>query len=60
MSAISKIIIGFLLIVAGVLVGHGVGLIISELTDKNLVDGLQITGLGIGFFAAVMMWKKSD
>ena len=60
MSTKSKMIIGFLLIVAGVLVGHGVGLIISELTGKSLVDGFQITGLGIGFFAAVMMWKKQD
>ena len=61
MATISKIIVGFLLIVAGVLIGHGVGLMISELTGKSVVDGSNVIGLGIGLLAAVvytMMRKK--
>jgi hypothetical protein len=57
----ARIVGGLLLIVAGVLIGHGVGLMISELTGKSVVDSTQIIGLGIGLLAAVvytMMWKK--
>ena len=54
MATISKIIVGLLLIVAGVLIGHGVGLMISELTGKSVVGGSQIIGLGIGLLAAVV------
>ena len=57
----ARIVGGLLLIVAGVLIGHGVGLMISELTGKSVVGGMQIFGLGIGLLVAVvytMMWKK--
>ena len=61
MTTIKKIVVGLLLIVAGVLIGHGVGFIISELTGKSVVGGMQIFGLGIGLLAAVLyarMWKQ--
>ena len=57
---VTRIVGGLLLIVAGVLIGHGVGQIISELTGKS-VSGAQPIGLGIGLLAAVvytMKWKK--
>ncbi len=61
MATLKRIVVGLLLVVAGVLIGHGVGLMISELTGKSVVGGTQIIGLGIGLLAAVvytMMWKK--
>ena len=57
----ARIVGGLLFIVAGVLIGHGVGLMISVLTGKSVVGGMQIFGLGIGLLVAVvytMMWKK--
>ena len=55
-----RFLLGFLLIVASLLIGHGVGLMISELTGKSVVDSSQIIGLGIGFlaFVYIMMRKK--
>ncbi len=61
MATLKRIVVGLLLIVAGVLIGHGVGLMISELTGKSVVDGSNVIGLGIGLLAAVvytMMRKK--
>ena len=59
MNTKSKILVGFLFIVAGVLIGHGVGQMISELTGKSVESSSQIIGLGIGILAAaLMMWKK--
>ncbi len=58
MSTKSKILVGFLLIVAGVLIGHGGGQMISELTGKSVEGSSQVIGLGIGLLAAVLMWKK--
>ena len=55
-----RFLLGFLLIVASLFIGHGVGLMISELTGKSVVDSSQIIGLGIGFlaFVYIMMRKK--
>ncbi len=61
MATLKRIVVGLLLIVAGVLIGHGVGQMISELTGKSVVDGSNVIGLGIGLLAAVvytMMRKK--
>jgi len=61
MATLKRIVVGLLLIVAGVLIGHGVGQMISELTGKSVVDSFNIIGLGIGLLAAVvytMMRKK--
>lgn len=58
MATISKIIVGFLIIAAGVLIGHGVGLMISELTGKSVVDSSNIIGLGIGILGAVVYTMK--
>ena len=55
-----QFVIGFLLIVAGVLIGSGVGQLISELTGKS-VSAPSTIGLGIGLLAAVVyiiMQKK--
>ncbi len=60
MAIKSEIKVGLLLIVAGVLIGSGVGQTISELTGKS-VAGPSVIGLGIGVLAAVvytMMRKK--
>lgn len=58
MATLSKIAVGFLIIVAGVLIGHGVGLMISELTGKSVVDSLNIIGLGMGILAAIYYTMK--
>ena len=55
-----KTVGGLLLIVAGVLIGSGVGQLISELTEKSVDGPSQTIGLGIGILAAVVYttWKK--
>ncbi len=56
-----NITIAGLLIVAGVFIGRGFGVMISEFTRKSVVDGPTIIGLGIGLLAAAvftMMRKK--
>ena len=55
----ARILGGLLLVVAGVLIGHGVGQMLSELTGMS-EDGPRIIGLGLGLLAAVyiMVWKK--
>ena len=58
MAMKSEIKVGLLLIVAGVLIGHGVGLMISELTGKSVVDSSNIIGLGIGILGAVVYTMK--
>ncbi len=60
MTIKSEIKVGLLLIVAGVLIGSGVGQTISEITGKS-VSGPSTIGLGIGVLATVvyiMMKKK--
>ncbi len=60
MATKSEKIITGLLILAGVLIGSGVGQMISELTGKS-VAGPSTIGLGIGLLAALvytMMRKK--
>jgi len=57
----ARIVGGLLLVVAGVLIGHGVGQLISELTGKSVQGSMQVIGLGIGLLAAVLfarMWKQ--
>ena len=46
--------IGLLLIVACLLIGHGVGQMVSELTGKSIQGSSQIIGLGIGLLAAAV------
>ncbi len=61
MATKSEKIITGLLILAGVLIGSGVGQTISELTGKSVTGGPSTIGLGIGLLAAVvytMMRKK--
>ena len=53
-----NITIAGLLIVAGILIGRGVGVMISELTGKSVVDGPTIIGLGIGLLAAAVYTMK--
>ena len=55
-----RIVGGLLLIVAGVLIGSGVGQMTSELTGKSVNGPSQTIGLGIGLLAAVVYttWKK--
>jgi len=59
MTTTKKIVVGLLLIVVGLLIGHGVGQMLSELTGMS-EDGPRIIGLGLGLLAAVyiMVWKK--
>jgi hypothetical protein len=56
----ARIVGGLLLIVAGVLIGHGVGQLISDLTGKSVQGSMQVIGLGIGILAAVVYtkWKQ--
>ena len=57
----ARIVGGIFLVVAGVLIGHGVGQLISELTGKSVQGSMQVIGLGIGLLAAVLysrMWKQ--
>ncbi len=58
---IKRFFIGILLVVACLVIGHGVGQMISELTGKSVEGSSQIIGLGIGILAAAvytMMGKK--
>ncbi len=48
----SKDKIGILLIIAGVLIGSGVGQIISTAIGKNVTGGVMVIGIGVGFLAA--------
>ena len=56
----ARIVGGSLLVVAGVLIGHGVGQLISDLTGKSVQGSMQVIGLGIGILAAVLYtrWKQ--
>jgi hypothetical protein len=60
MTTTKKIVVGLLLIVVGVLIGHGVGQMLSVLIGKSVESGISMIGLGIGVLAAVyiMVWKK--
>ena len=60
MTTTKKIVVGLLLIVVGVLIGHGVGQMVSVLIGKSVESGISMIGLGIGVLAAVyiMVWKK--
>ncbi len=60
MATLKKMVVGLLLIVAGVLIGHGVGQMISVLIGKSVESGISMIGLGIGVLAAVyiVVWKK--
>ena len=58
MSTTKKIVVGLLLIVAGAVIGHGVGQLVSVLIGKSVESGISMAGLGIGLLAAVLMWKK--
>ena len=55
-----RFLIGLVLIVASLIIGHGVGQMISDLTGKSVVGSSEIIGLGIGLlaFAYTMMRKK--
>lgn len=44
--------IGVLLVIAGVLIGSGVGQIISLNTPKSVTGAASVIGLGVGFIAA--------
>ena len=54
-----RIVGGLLLIVAGVLIGHGVGQMISELTGKS-VSGTSIIGLGIGLINCCCLYNDVE
>ncbi len=54
MATKSEITVGGLLVVAGILIGSGVGQMISELTGKSVTGGPSTIGLGIGVLAAVV------
>ena len=60
MTTTKKIVVGLLLIVVGVLIGHGVGQMVSVLIGKSVESGISMIGLGIGVLAAVyiVVWKK--
>jgi len=60
MTTTKKIVVGLLLIVVGVLIGHGVGQMLSVLIGKSVESGISMIGLGIGVLAAVyiVVWKK--
>ncbi len=60
MTTVKRIVVGLLLIVVGVLIGHGVGQMISVLIGKSVESGISMIGLGIGVLAAVyiVVWKK--
>lgn len=49
--------LGILLIIAGVLIGSGVGQIISMAIGKSVVGAASTLGLGIGFLAAYIAAK---
>ncbi len=60
MTTVKRIVVGLLLIVVGVLIGHGVGQMLSVLIGKSVESGISMIGLGIGVLAAVyiVVWKK--
>lgn len=50
---------GFLLIAAALIIGQGVGQMISELTGKSVfADTSRMIGLGIGVLAVVYMMMR--
>lgn len=44
--------LGLLLVLAGLLVGNGVGQILEKTVGISIVGGATVIGLGVGFLAA--------
>ena len=54
MATKREIAVGICLVVAGAVIGSGIGQTISELTGKSATGGPSTIGFGIGFLAAVV------